>query len=53
MFKRHYAGDKKKVLEYVKKLRHAGVPATVTLYAIRDLKGKEREAVLSIKKYER
>jgi 3-methyladenine DNA glycosylase AlkD len=42
-------GDKKKVLEYVKMLRRKGVSAVVTLYAIRDLKGKERREVLNIK----
>lgn len=39
-------GDKKKVLEYVKKLRKRSVPATITLYAIRDLKGSERVQIL-------
>jgi hypothetical protein len=39
-------GDKKRVLEYVKGLRRKGVAAVITLYAIRDLKGKERNAVL-------
>ena len=42
-------GDKQKVLDYVKKIRRAGVPSTITLYAIRDLKGKERQEVLSIR----
>ncbi len=41
-------GDKDRVLEYVKELRRRGVPATITLYAIRDLKGAERQAVLDI-----
>jgi hypothetical protein len=41
-------GDKEKVLEYVKGLRRKKVSAVITLYAIRDLKGKERRAVLSI-----
>ena len=41
--------DKKKVLDYVKSLRRKGVSSVITLYAIRDLKGKEREKVLSIK----
>jgi 3-methyladenine DNA glycosylase AlkC len=40
-------GDKKKVVEYVKGLRRKGVAAVITLYAIRDLKGKERKAVLN------
>jgi 3-methyladenine DNA glycosylase AlkD len=43
-------GSRDKVLAYVKTLRRMGVPATITLYAIRDLKGEERQAVLAIKK---
>ena len=43
-------GDHDKVLTYVKDLRRQGVPSTITLYAIRDLKGEERQAVLAIKK---
>ena len=39
-------GDKKKVFDYVKKLRKRSVPATITLYAIRDLKGFERAEIL-------
>ncbi len=42
-------GDKKTVLEYVKELRERGVPSTITLYAIRDLKGKERTEILRTK----
>jgi len=42
--------DKERVLEYVKSLRKRGVSSVITLYAIRDLKGKEREEVLEIKK---
>ncbi len=41
-------GDKKKVFECVKKLRKQGVPATITLYAIRGLKSKERAEILNI-----
>jgi 3-methyladenine DNA glycosylase AlkD len=41
-------GSKKKVLRYVKDLRRKGVNSTIVLYAIRDLKGKEREEILSI-----
>lgn len=41
--------DKKRVLEYVKSLRRKGVSSVITLYAIRDLKGKEREELLKIK----
>lgn len=40
-------GDKKKVLDYVKELRQRRIPATITLYAMRDLKGAERRALLS------
>jgi len=40
-------GDKEKVLDYVKGLRRKGVSAVITLYAIRDLKGKERTQVLN------
>ena len=39
-------GDKEKVFEYVKKLRKRSVPATITLYAIRNLKGTERGEIL-------
>ena|SRR3989338_7401026 len=42
-------GDKKRVLEYVSKLRQRGVPATITLYAMRDLRGLERERILNIR----
>ena len=41
--------DKARVLDYVKGLRRRGVSSTVTLYAIRDLKGDERRQVLDIK----
>jgi 3-methyladenine DNA glycosylase AlkD len=43
-------GNHEKVLAYVKELRRQGVPSTITLYAIRDLKGEERASVLAIKK---
>jgi len=42
-------GDRDKVLNYVKSLRQKGVSAVITLYAIRDLKGKERKEVLGTK----
>jgi len=42
-------GDREKVLNYVKWLRQKGVSAVITLYAIRDLKGKERKEILDIK----
>ncbi|MEJ2277090.1 MAG: DNA alkylation repair protein, partial [Candidatus Lokiarchaeota archaeon] len=41
--------NKEKVLNYVKNLRKMGVSSVITLYAIRKLKGKEREEVLKIK----
>ena len=44
-------GDRERMLEYIKTLRRRGVPATITLYAIRDLKGAERYAVLEIHSY--
>ena len=42
-------GAKERVIEYVKDLRRRGVPSTITLYAIRDLKGEERKALLAIR----
>lgn len=42
-------GAKERVLDYVKSLRRKGVSSVITLYAIRDLRGKERETVLNIK----
>jgi 3-methyladenine DNA glycosylase AlkD len=42
-------GDKKTVLAYVKNLRRRGISSTITLYAIRDLKGPQRHQVLNIK----
>jgi 3-methyladenine DNA glycosylase AlkD len=42
-------GAKERVLDYIKALRQKGVPSTITLYAIRDLKGKEREEILKVK----
>jgi 3-methyladenine DNA glycosylase AlkD len=41
-------GDPGRVLAYVKELRHRGVSAVITLYAIRDLKGAQRAEVLMI-----
>jgi len=41
--------NKDKVLTYVINLRKMGVSSTITLYAIRKLKGREREAILKIK----
>jgi 3-methyladenine DNA glycosylase AlkD len=42
-------GDRKRVLEYVKDLRRRGVSAVITLYAIRDLRGAERDEVLAVR----
>ena len=42
-------GDKKKVFDYIKRIRKDGVSSVITLYAIRDLKGKRREEILKIK----
>ena len=41
-----------RMLPYIKALRRKGVPSTITLYAIRGLRGEEREEVLRIKKDE-
>ena len=39
--------DRERVLSYVCQLRQQGVSSTITLYAIRELKGQERAAFLS------
>jgi 3-methyladenine DNA glycosylase AlkD len=39
-----------RILPYIKSLRKRGVPSTITLYAIRDLKGEKRREVLAIKR---
>ncbi|MFX1522410.1 MAG: DNA alkylation repair protein [Promethearchaeota archaeon] len=44
-----FGKNKEIILNYVKKLRKMGVSSTITLYAIRKLKGKERDIVLKIK----
>jgi hypothetical protein len=41
--------NKQRILDYVKDFRRKGVSSTITLYAIRDLKGQEREDVLNIR----
>lgn len=41
-------GAKGRVLKYIEDLRRRGVSSTITLYAIRDLKGKERKRALEI-----
>lgn len=38
------------ILPYIKGLRQKGVPSTITLYAIRDLKGEHRQKVLAVKR---
>jgi 3-methyladenine DNA glycosylase AlkD len=40
----------RRILPYIKNLRRKGVSSTIILYAIRDLKGVEREKVLAVKK---
>ncbi|MCP4727975.1 MAG: DNA alkylation repair protein [bacterium] len=39
-----------KIIPFVKELRQKGAPSTVILYAIRDLKGKERKDILDVRK---
>lgn len=39
-----------RIFPYIKDLRRRGVPSTITLYAIRDLKGTKRQEVLAIQK---
>jgi len=41
-------GDRERVLTYVKDLRRRGVSSTITLYAIRDVRGAERDEVLAV-----
>jgi 3-methyladenine DNA glycosylase AlkD len=38
------------ILPYIKDLRQRGVPSTITLYAIRDLKGAKRKEILAARK---
>jgi 3-methyladenine DNA glycosylase AlkD len=38
------------ILPYIKDLRRRGVSSTITLYAIRDLKGVKRQEVLAVKR---
>ncbi|MBI4616707.1 MAG: DNA alkylation repair protein [Planctomycetes bacterium] len=40
---------RERVVGYVKELRRRGVPSTITLYAIRDLRGAERDDVLAVR----
>ena len=39
--------DKERIIEYVIDLRARGVSSVITLYAIKDIKGKERTEILS------
>ncbi|WP_299919001.1 DNA alkylation repair protein [uncultured Roseobacter sp.] len=39
--------DKEELLSYVVDLRNKGVSSTITLYALRDIKGEERQAVFN------
>ncbi len=39
-----------RILPYIKELRRKGVSSTITLYAIRDLKGAKRKEVLAVRK---
>ena len=41
---------RRRVIALVKRMRREGVSSTVTLYAIRDLRGPERESVLRVKR---
>lgn len=43
-------GAPDRIVEYVKELRRKGVPATITLYAIRDLRGPRREEILAVQR---
>lgn len=43
-------GNKEKVINYVKTLRSKGVPNIITLYAVRDLKGSDKENILNVKR---
>jgi 3-methyladenine DNA glycosylase AlkD len=42
-------GDRETVLAYVETLRKRRIPSVITLYALRDTKGPERERILAIK----
>ena len=50
--KDNYRTAPETIIDYVKQLRRLGVPSTITLYAIRDLKGEARQEVLAVKKEE-
>lgn len=38
-----------RILPFIKDLRRRGAPSTITLYAIRDLRGTKRQEILSVK----
>lgn len=40
--------DKRQILNYVIKLRKQSVSSIITLYALRDIEGEERQAILSV-----
>jgi 3-methyladenine DNA glycosylase AlkD len=42
-------GARGRVLDYIRTLRRKGVPSTITLYALRDVRGQERKEVLKVK----
>lgn len=42
-------GDKDSIISYVRELRHRGVSAVTTLYAIRDIKGELRQEIINCK----
>lgn len=42
-------GDNKKGVAYIKPLRQKGVSSVITLYALKDMKGRQRKDILNIK----
>ena len=42
--------DRPRIIDYIKNLRRRGVSSTITLYAIRDVKGAERAEIMKIRK---
>jgi 3-methyladenine DNA glycosylase AlkD len=42
-------GEREPVIDFVRELRRQGVSSTITLYAVRDLEGEERDRVLAIR----
>lgn len=47
--KNNIPGNRKRIIDYIKELRRKGVPSTITLYAIKDLKCRERKEILNVK----